>query len=349
MKFPKICASILMFVGLGLSALTVCNCNSNPQQKLYIYTWSEVFDPVLIAEFEKKFNCRVVLDIFDSNESMYAKLKLTSAGYDIICPSHYFVSILSQQKMIQPLDVKRIPNLVNLDPNYFKLTDPLYAVPFIISFSGIAYRTDKINDPISSYNIFARDDFRGRMTMLNDSRESIGAALKYLGYSINTRDEKQIEKAGDLLIQWKKNLAKFESEQYKSGLSSGEFLVVQGFSTDILQVQAENSDIAFVFPDEGVITSIDCLSIPEGAQNTDLAYQFINYMIDTEIAARNIHFAGALSPVLTAYPLLSSEIRNNPIFFPSHKVLDKMEQIEDLQGDVKFYYKTWDKVKASSH
>ncbi len=346
MNFHKTVQFVLGIILLPLLTLT-SGCSGPSKPKLFVYTWSEIFDPSLIAEFESKFNCRVVTDIFDSNESMYAKLKLTSSSYDIIVPSHYFVSILAQQKMIKALDPKKIPNLANLDPKYFTVTDPFYAVPFVVSFSGIAYRKDKISEISPSYGVFNRDDLRGRMTMLNDSREAIGAALKYLGYSINTRDPSEIEKAGDLLIQWKKNLAKFESEQYKSGLSSGEFIVVHGYSTDILQVQSENKNVVFLFPEEGVITSIDCLSIPEGAQNTDLAYKFMNFMIGTEEAARNIRFAGALSPVSTAYPLLGADIRSNPIFFPPREVLNKMERIEDLQGDVQYFYKTWDRVKAS--
>jgi spermidine/putrescine transport system substrate-binding protein len=345
MKFFKIFAMAILI--LPLIALVTGSCNNSKKQKLYIYMWSAIIDPTLIAEFETQFNCRVIADIFDSNESMYAKLKLTSAGYDIICPSHYFVSILAQQNMIKVLNPKLIPNLKNLDPKFFNINDPFYAVPFAIGFSGIAYRKDKISDITPSYGVFGREDLRGRMTMLNDSRETIGAALKYLGYSINSRDPKEIEKAGDLLIQWKKNLAKFESEQYKSGLSSGEFLVVHGNSMDILQVQTENKNVVFLFPQEGVIASIDCLSIPEGAQNTELAYKFINFMIGTEVAARNIRFAGALSPVSTAYPLLGEDIRTNPNFFPPQDVIDKMERIEDLQGDVQYYYKTWDRVKAS--
>ncbi|MBA2728041.1 MAG: spermidine/putrescine ABC transporter substrate-binding protein [Parachlamydiaceae bacterium] len=347
MKFPKAIVTSVAIMILPLIALLIGGCGTSNKQKLYIYTWSEIFDPALIAEFETKFDCKVIIDIFDTNESMYAKLKLTSAGYDIICPSHYFVSILAQQKMIQALDSKLLPDLMNLDPKYFTLTDPLYAVPYIVSFSGIGYRQDKINEISPSYGVFGRVDLRGRMTMLNDSREAIGAALKYLGYSVNSREPKEIEKAGDLLIQWKKNLAKFESEQYKSGLSSGEFLVVQGYSTDILQVQSENKSVVFLFPSEGVITSIDCLSIPEGAQNTELAYKFINFMIGTEVAAQNIRYAAALSPVASAYPLLGEDIRNNPIYFPPKDVIDKMERIEDLQGDVQYYYKTWDRVKAS--
>lgn len=347
MKFLKAIVTLAVVVILPVASFVLGGCGASGKPKLFIYSWSEIFDPAMIVEFESKFNCKVISDIFDTNESMYAKLKLTSSGYDIICPSHYFVSILAQQKMIQALDTKLIPNLVNLDPKYFTLTDPLYAVPYIVSFSGIGYRQDKVSELSPSYDVFGRVDLRGRMTMLNDSREAIGAALKYLGYSVNSRDPKEIEKAGDLLIQWKKNLAKFESEQYKSGLSSGEFLVVQGYSTDILQVKSENKDVIFLFPHEGVITSIDCLSIPEGAQNTELAYKFINFMIDTQVAANNIRFAAALSPVLTAYPLLAEDIRNNPIFFPPQGVIDKMERIEDLQGDVQYYYKTWDRVKAS--
>lgn len=336
----------LFLLFLPLIALITPGCSSTDKPKLYLFTWSDFFDPALIAEFESQYNCRVVTDVYDSNESMYAKLKLASGSYDIICPSHYYVDILGEQKIIQPLDPKRLVHLADLDTHYFTLTDPLYAVPFIVSFSGIAYRKDRVKDVEPSYSVFGREDLRGRMTMLNDSREAIGAALKYLGYSINTTNPEEIQQAGDQLIKWKRNLAKFESDQYKSGLSNGEFLIVQGYSTDIAQVQVENRNVEYIFPKEGSIMSIDCLAIPVRAQNKELAYEFINFMTSSKSAVTNTIYTGSLSPISSAYELLDPDFRNSPLFFPPAEVLEKMERIQDLQGDTNLYYRTWDRVKG---
>jgi spermidine/putrescine transport system substrate-binding protein len=332
---------------LTLVSSLLCSCGTRSDKPtLYIFTWSNLFDPIIIKEFEEKFDCYVVTDIYDSNESMYAKLKLSSSRYDIIVPSQYYVSVLEKQKMIQQIDQESIENLIHLDQRYFKNKTPLYAVPLIVGFSGIAYRSDRVHDFDPSYGVFGTQNLRGRMTMLNDSREAIGAALKFLGYSINSVNQEEVEKAGELLIKWKMNLAKFESEQYKAGLASGEFLISQGFSIDTIQAQLENPNIIFVYPKEGAFLAIDCLSIPTAAQNVKLAYDFINFMISPEIAVKSTEYTGALIPVEPAYDKLSKEIRENPAFFPTDTEIQKMEMIEDLGENVRLYYRVWDKVKS---
>lgn len=339
-RFYKIGALLL------LAAAAIVSCNFSSKPTLYLFTWSDLFKPELVAQFEKKFNCHVVIDTYDSNESMYAKLKLSSVNYDLIFPSNYYIDILQKQHMIQPIDPAKAPNIKNYDPKFFQMSSPLPAAPFIVSFSGLAYRKDKteINDP--SWDVFARTDLKGRMTMLNDAREAIGAALKYLGYSVNTRSPEGVAQAGDLLLSWRINLAKFESEQYKNGLASGEFIIVQGYSIDIVQVIEENPNVAFVYPKEGAIMSIDYMAIPSNSKNVDLAHDFINFMLETPIALENVLFTNSLIPLLPVYELLDEKKRQDPILFPSAQALEKMELIEDLQTDIQLYYKAWDKVKS---
>lgn len=343
MTFPSIYK--IIFASL-LAAMTIVSCNFSSKPTLHLFTWSDLFKPDLITQFEDKYNCHVVVDTFDSNESMYAKLKLSSVSYDLIFPSNYYIQILQNQNMIQAIDPDKVPNIKNLDPKYFKITHPLVAVPYIISFSGIAYRKDKVAIEDPSWNIFSRTDLKGRMTMLNDLREALGAALKYLGYSVNSRSPAQVAEAGDVLISWRKNLAKFENEQYKHGLDSGEFVVVQGYSIDIVQVINENPEVAFAYPKEGTIMSVDCMAIPSGSKNIDLAQSFINFMLDPSVAEENVLYTNSLVPVLPMYERLSESKRQDPILFPSSEVLEKMEQIEDLQGDIEPYYKAWDRVKS---
>lgn len=338
-------ASMMKRCFLVLLCLSLFSCSPSEQKTLFIFTWSQFFDPELIEEFEKKYHCHVVLDTFDSNESMYAKLKLGSSRYDIILPSNYYLDLLQNQGMIRPLDKKAIPNIVHLDPKFFTDKEPLYAIPLIVSFSGIAYRKDRLKNLEPSWGVFSEKKLAGRMTMLNDIREALGAALKFLGYSVNSRNPKEIEEAGDLLIQWKQNLAKFESEQYKNGIATAEFLVVQGYSIDIMQIREEDKNVDFLFPKEGALLSIDSMVMPKGAQNIELALEFINFMLEPKNAAKNMNYNKSLFPVKPAYDLLDPELKGNPILFPDKKTLDKMELIEDLQEDIKLYYDAWERVK----
>lgn len=349
---------ILRVFFLFLAAAVSSSCGST-KEKLYLFSWSEIFKPELIREFEEKFNCEVVIAIYDSNESMYAKLKLGAVGYDLIFPSSYYLDILAKQGMIQPLDLKKIPNISLLDPSYDDYrkhvakdlrrteSEPIFGVPFLIGFSGLAYRQDRLQEIEPSWNVFAREDLKGRMTMLNDFRDALGAALKFLGYSINSKNPAEIDKAANQLIKWKKNLAKFESEQYKSGIAGAEFLVVQGHTIDIAKLRREDPNIVFVYPKEGAIMAIDYMAIPKGTKNPALANAFINFMLDPNIASQNIAHIHALIPVLPAYELLEPKLKQDPILFPPQEAAEKMEIIEDLKEDTKLYFQAWDKVKAS--
>lgn len=324
----------------------LCSCGSSPK-KIYLFTWSDMFEPRLIEKFEKQYHCQVCVTIYDSNESMYAKLKLGATGYDLIFPSSYFMKTLAHQEMIMPLDVEKIPNITYLDPDYFavKNGEPLYGVPFLVAFSGIAYRQDRIAvEP--SFHCFERADLRGRMTLLNDMRDALGAALKAGGHSINSRHPEEIRQAAELVVVWKQNIAKFESEQYKSGIASAEFLIVQAHSIDIAQVRQDNDQVAFLYPKEGAIASIDYIAVPKGAQNQELAHAFINFMLKPEHAAENMAHIRGLVPVKAAYGLLDENLRSDPLLFPLQADRDKMELIEDVEEDIVHYYKAWDHAKC---
>ncbi len=336
----------MRWIALLLMTLTL-SCSSENKNTLHLFIWSGFLKPELIAKFEKTHNCHVVIDTYDSNESMYAKLKLSGSGYDIIFPSNYYLDILDKQGMIVPLDPSRLNILTGLDRRYFKDDNPLLGLPTIVSFSGIAYRKDRLPNLEASYGVFDRKDLKGRMTMLNDIREAFGAALKFQGHSINTTNTEEIEQAADLLIKWKKNLAKFESEQYKNGLATAEFLVVQGYSIDVMQLNQEDENIEFLFPKEGAVLSVDYMSILKGSKNIDLAYAFMNFLLEPINAAENMMYINTLIPVQPAYDLLDNRLKESTILFPSEEDLNKMELIEDLHQEIKQYYKAWERVKGS--
>jgi spermidine/putrescine transport system substrate-binding protein len=318
---------------------------------LHVYTWADYMKPELVQRFEKENRCRVIIDTFDSNEAMYAKLKAGATGYDLLFPSSYMVKIMNDQGMLQPVDHAKLPNVKkNVDPEYLKIAidkEMHHSVPYMLTITGMAYLESRVENFQPSWTQFDRPDLAGRMTLLNDMRETVGAALKFLGYSLNTKDEKQLEEARDVVIRWKKNLAKFENEQYKTGLASGEFLLVHGYSGDILQVQEENEDIQFAVPAEGTSISCDDMVIPQEAKETDLAHRFINYLHDPEVAAENTEFIAYLCPNAASYEYLSEETRENPVLFPPPEVRSKCEVIDDLGADNVKYTKVWDLIKAA--
>jgi len=340
--FPTIIFLVSAFISLASCGRT--------KPTLNIYTWADYIKPDLVRRFEKEFDCRVVIDTFDSNESMYAKIKAGATGYDLLTPTSYMVSLMNSQNMLQPLDHRLLPNLAHIDPEYLKtaLDKTMdHSVPYMIVYTGIAYLKSRVTDFVPSWSMFDRQDLKGRITMLNDMRETIGAALKFLGYSLNSTEENQLQEAKGVVLRWKKNIAKFENEQYKTGVASEEFLLVQAYSGDILQVQKENLDVQFAIPEEGTTISVDDLVIPRTAKEVKLAHSFINFLHDPQVAAENITFLYYLSPNKDSYPLLTPELRHNPALFISPETRAKSEILANLGPANALYVKIWDEIKAA--
>ena len=341
--------STMGWVMAGAVALAVGAGCAEQKPVLHIYTWSDYVKPELVQRFEQENNCRVVIDTYDSNESMYAKLKAGATGYDLLFPSSYMVKIMDEQGMLQKLNPEWIPNRKNIDSVYLDMAlDPAmeHSVPYTVTITCLGYLGSRVENFEPSWAMLDRADLKGRMTMLNDHRETIGAALKYLGYSLNTLDDQQLAEAKEVVLRWKKNLAKFENEQYKNGLASGEFLLTHGYSGDLMLVQSENEDIQIAVPAEGAALSFDDMAIPVGALQPELAHRFINFVLDPRVAAELTEFIYFLCPNEVSYQYLSEEIRQDPILFPPPEVVEKLEMIGDLGDQNVKYTQLWDAIKA---
>jgi len=335
---------------VAVAALVLCGGCTRREPVLHVYTWADYIKPELVQRFEKETRCRVVIDTFDSNEVMYAKLKAGGGGYDVIVPSSYMVKIMNEQGMLRPLDHSLLPNLRHVDREYLaSALDPEmhHSAPYMLTTTVIAYLKSRVPDFEPTWAMFDREDLRGRMTLLNDMRETIGAGLKSLGYSLNTKDEKELKEARDVILRWKKKIAKFENEQYKTGLASGEFFLVHGYSGDVMQVEEENEDIAYAVPKEGTSLSCDDLVIPADAKEVKLAHRFINFIHDPDVAAENTEFIAYLCPNTESYRKLSPEILENPAIFIPRDTRARCEVIEDLGPDNDKYIRIWDEIKAN--
>lgn len=341
------------FAGLSLLLLGLLLCSGcgEAKPKLHVYIWSDYIKDDLVKQFQKEYNCKVVIDTFDSNESMYAKLKAGATGYDVLFPSSYMVKIMNDQAMLQNLDHTLLPDVkANLDPKYLALAfdkEMTHSVPYMVTVTCLGYLGSRVEDFEPSWSQLDRADLKGRMTMLNDIRETIGAALKYLGYSLNTTNDAELQEAKAVAIAWKKNIAKYENEQYKNGLASGEFLLVHGYGGDLMQVQEENDDIVLAVPREGSVISFDDMVIPADSQNVELAHHFINFLHRPQVAAENTEFVYYLCPNTGSYELLSDEIREDEILFPADDVIANLEMIDDLGDENVKYNILWDEIKAA--
>lgn len=338
---------ILMTVTITVASLSFCGKN---KKELHVYNWADYMNPEVIERFEKENNCTVVINYFDSNEALYAKLKAGAEGYDILFPSSYMSKIMYEQNMLQKIDHSRLKNFRNIDSSFTaKGLDPSmkYSIPYMVTYCGIAYNKTKIKNFKPSWSMYDRNDLAGRMTLLNDMREVIGAALKYNGYRYNTTSDLELEKARQTVIRWKKNIAKFDVDEAKRGLSSGEFFLIQVYNGDALQLMKENSDICFTLPAEGTSISQDDFVIPANAGNTEMAYSFIDFMLDPVNSKENMEFVYYLSPNREARKLMDKEFLSNPAINPPEEVLAKCDFLVDLGTDNVKYSELWDKIKSS--
>lgn len=341
------------FIATTSTAALAASCNKSSDSEkstLHVYTWADYIDEALVDRFEEENNCSIVFDTFDSNETMYAKLKAGATGYDVLVPTSYMGKTLQREGMLMPLDHSKLPNISHVDMQH--LASALdgkmeYSVPYMAAPTGLAYLSDKVENPTESWKMLEREDLKGRITLLDDMREVLGGALKTLGYSLNSVDPAQLEEAKAIAIEWKKNIAKFENEQYKTGLASGEFFLVHGYAGDIVQVMEENENIVFFVPEEGAPFSCDDLLIPKSAPNPDLAHAFINFLTDPEVAAQNMEYIGYLAPNSDAWKQLPQEILDDTAIFPPEAVRQKCEPIDDLGDKLALWTKAWDEVKSS--
>ena len=334
--------------GLAAMLAVLCGC-AEKKPVLHIYTWSDYIKPELVQQFEQENNCKVVIDTYDSNEAMYAKLKAGATGYDLLFPSSYMVKIMEDQGMLQKLNLDLIPNRVNVDPAYMSLAfdkTMAYSVPYTVTITCLGYLGSKVKDFQPTWAMLDREDLKGRITMLNDHREAIGSALKFLGYSLNTTNDDELAKAKEVMLRWKKNLAKFDNEQYKNGLASGEFLLTHGYSGDLMLVRDENPDIQIAVPREGSQINFDDMVIPVNAPQPELAHKMINFILSPKPAAELTEYIKFLCPNSASYELLSPETRADPILFPPAEVVAKLETLADLGEDNIKYTRIWDEIKG---
>lgn len=334
-------------------SLLLTSCSVEKKPELHLYNWADYVDDSVLREFEDKFQCRVILDFFDSNESMYAKIRAGASGYDVLFPSSYQAAIMQEEGLLMALDLAQIPNAANVDVNYLATgaIDPQmrYSVPYMTGTTGIGYSAAALPELAPSWSVFLMPEVKNRATLLNDMRETLGAALKYLGYSLNSTNESEIAEAAEVVKQWKSNIAKFENEQYKPGIASGEFLLVHGYSGDISQVMEENeaAEITYMLPQEGFGIWCDDMVIPADAPNAELAHAFINFMLEADISARNMEFCYYKAPNTAAYELISAELREDETVFVPDELMQKAEVIRPIGEHTQLFTRYWDLVKAA--
>ena len=341
--------------GLGLAILVVVGVivvlNSNKAKSLRIFIWEEYIDPEVYQLFEHEFGAKVIEDNYGSNEDMRAKLQAGGAVYDLVVPSDYMVVLLRKEDLLLPIDLTRIPNLRYLgerfrDPPY----DPghHYSVPYQWGITGIGYNKSQVMPPPARWaDLFEPawiEPYKNRISMLNDMREVIAAALVASGRSPESSDPQHLVHAQALLLRQKPFLAKYDSESFEDSLASGETVLAQGWSGEIAMAQAQNPDVAFVVPAEGTFVFVDNWAIPKGAQQKELAMEFMNFVLRPEISAMIVNHARYASVNEAAKVFIKPEILNGPSYYWPEST--KLWWLHDFSDAGRLYERVWLELKG---
>ena len=347
-RFKKT-GSIFLYIVVTLSCLIVFTaCRDTRDAVLYLYNWTYYTPDSVIQAFEKKYNVKVVYDDFASNEDMFAKLMAGSKGYDLVIPSADYVSIMIKLNMLEAVDISKIPNIRYLRPEVLNRIDydpnMKFSVPYYMGAAGIAVNTKEVTDYERSWNIFERVDLKNRMTMMDDMREVLGAALGFLGYEPNSTNPDELEQAYRLIQNnWKPNLVKFDADGFAKSFASGDFLVVQGYAESIFsELQDEQAQYVDFFIPQDVHSAlyIDSFCIPKGAPHPELAHAFINFMLEPTVYAEFLDTFG--------FP---STIHREAGFYQKkrpHYALDDLNDCilkKDLDINLELYNNYWQRIR----
>ena len=342
----------------AMPAATSERCGDPTQlsDQLFLYTWVEYIDPEIKDQFESECGVTIVEDNFDSNETLLAKIQAGGANYDVIVPSDYMVSIMIDEGILEPLDFSVITSIDGYGAGFtHQYFDPeqAYTVPYFFGTSGLAVDTNVIADPIDSWSMVFEPspEACGKISMLDDERETIGAALMYLGYPINDTDPAHLEEAKNLLIQQAPCVLTYDSQTNDDLIISGETLIGHMWTGDAILAGLPDyggrEGIAYLIMREGTTIWQDNLAIPVGAPNKYTAMVFINFLSYPEIAAQNAEYVGYGSPNEAAYEFIDPEILADEGIYPTPETFGRLQWIEDVGDALELYDLTWTEFKAA--
>jgi len=334
---------------MGVAGATL-GCTSNADRRINIYNWENYIAASTLPDFEREFHCRVRYATYGSAEEMLAKVMSGNSGWDVVFPSNSFVEPMRQLGLLAPLDHRRLTNLDNLDPLFRTPEwDPSlsFSVPYMHSATGIVYSQSVSQPPLSWADLWA-DSYSRRVTMLDDPAEVFAACLKQLPASINSGNDRELERARDLAIRQKPLLRAYLNEEVRDQVVAGDVLAAQMWA-QVAQVAIDNApNLAFAFPSEGFAVYADNCSILRESKHQDLAYEFLNYLLRPAVAAAIANEMRSATCNAAARELLPETQRQNAVLYPHSDVLARGEWFRPLPTAVqRLRDRYWTEIKSS--
>ncbi len=353
---------ILAFVcvlSLTIGCLSGCgagSAGSGDAGELYVYNWGEYFDPDALAMFEDETGIKVTYDEYETNEVMYPIIANGAADYDLVCPSDYMIQRMISEDLLEQINYENIPNIKYVDQVYMDAAKGFdennkYSVPFLWGTVGILYNKTMVQEPIDSWGVLWDTKYQDNILMQKSVRDAFGITLKYLGYSLNSTKEEELEQAKQKLIEQKTSgvVQAYVVDEVRDKMIGNEAAIGVIYSGEALTCQSENPDLEYVIPKEGSNLWMDAWVIPKGAKNKENAEKFLNFICKPEIAKMNFDYITYSIPNSEGQKLIEEEeYRNSTIAFPDYNSLTNCETFQYLGAEVDdIYNKKWKEVMSN--
>jgi putrescine transport system substrate-binding protein len=339
------------------------------EKRLFIYNWTDFIGHDTIAEFEKETGIKVTYDVYDSEETMDARLLAGSSGYDVVFASTEYFGREIKAGVYIPLDRSKLPNWKNLDPRILAIQtvhdpDNVHSVPYMHAINGFAYNVDKIkarmpNAPVDSLDMIFKPEVVAKfadcgVTFLDSAADTLMLALQYLGLDPNTTKPEDYKAAETLLLKVRPYVRSFDSSEYLNGLANQEICVAMSWSSDYALSRARaravgvNVNLAFTVPKEGANQNFTSMLIPEGAPHLQAAYQFINFMLRPDVIAEITDEIYYGNDNIASRSLVNPIILNDPTLYPTPGIEARLFRSDEASAATeRIRTRTWTRVKTA--
>jgi spermidine/putrescine transport system substrate-binding protein len=333
---------------LGLSGLA--GCARSRQPRLNVFNWSNYVGEDTIARFEAGSGARVRYAIYESNEEMLARVMTGNSGWDVVFPSNYFIGPMREMNLLAPIDRSRLPNLSNLDPLFERPSwDPgiQWSVPYMWGSSGILFNTMRGAPPTSWADLW-QPTHRGGMTMLDDPAEVFGAALKKLGLPLNTPEESHLRQAHHEALRQKPLLRAYLNAEVRDQMVAGDVTVCQLWATTAQQAIDAAPRLRYIYPSEGFALYADCAVILRESKRSELAHQFIDFLLRPEVAASIVRISRTATANRAARELLPPEVSSLQSLYPDSATLRRGEWFAPMPAQAqRLRDRLWTELKSA--
>ena len=321
-----------------------------PEKELFIYNWTDYIGEDVVPSFEAKYGVKVTYDFFSNTDEAYAKLGDDGGGYDLSFPISVDIPDFISRGALIKLDQTLLPNLANLgaewaDPGY----DPgnAYSVPYMWWTTGVGYDTSQVSETLTSSNALWDPKYSQHISMLDDWQECFGLTLIQQGHDANTSDTAELD-AALTRLQEQKPLVRLYTTDTITTMTSGDIWVGHMWGADLYQISTENENIAYYVPEEGGIKGSDTVAVFSGAQHPVAAHLFINHLLDAEVSASNTNFIGYMGPNAAAKEFIDPAILEDPAVNPDQAIVDKLQELLDLDQSVRDeYLSRWQTLRGN--